>query len=137
MYYIRQKKKKSTPNSDSAVLQRMEFFLKLLEVPQEERYIGWTFGDCPTCNSQLFALRIGKDDNPYLEFCSSCHYHRCYVGRPKTAYKWKGRARTEIDSYSRDRPLERDIKRLLRSLGMFAPGTSFYSEKNTEERPHK
>lgn len=109
---------KTKPQTLSAIEAFNETLCALLaQYPPNERYIGWAFVACRRCRASAYALRTTANDALLLLFCIECHWTCLDSSSP--AFR---RAIQNFDPNDRiplhnpDRPLERSIKKHLRSL---------------------
>ena len=89
----------------------------LAQYPPGARYVGWAFCACRRCRASLYAVRTTANDELLLLFCTQCWWTCC----DSDSAPWR-RVLANFDrkaadlAHNPDRPLERSIKKHLRSF---------------------
>jgi hypothetical protein len=97
---------------------RAAMLLHLLSAyPDNDRYVGWAFGQCRRCRLPLYSVRSSHEDDLLMLFCKSCFWY-CF---DEDSRVWKravsnAHLRPADSGASPARPLERMINSHLNSL---------------------
>lgn len=89
----------------------------LAQYPPGTRYVGWAFVPCRRCRASSYAVRTTATDELLLLFCTECWWSCMDSSSPA----WR-RAMANFDPraadlpHNPDKPLERSIKKHLRSI---------------------